>query len=82
MADIQLYRKGITVESVRGDVLFARTSEVSVMLNDVSASDFVNEFTAEEILEAMDFSRVYDWAMEMKGDDEYEDFSGATEGDR
>ena len=75
MADIKLYVKDIIVEKQKDG-----TFEVDLI--DVDASDFVNEFTAEEILEAMDFSRVYDWAMAMKGDDEYEDFSGATEGDR
>ena len=76
MNDIQLYTKGITVENISGSVLFESSSELSVTLKDVDASDFTSEFTVDEILSSMEFSDVADWVMKQTSDDNI-DFSGA-----
>ena len=81
-SNIQLYSKGITVESIQGSVLFSRVSEVRATLNDVDASDFVSEFTVDEILNAMDFNDVAQYVRDNECTDDV-DFSGATnEGNR
>lgn len=58
---IQVYTKNINIEAQR-DVML-------VTLEDVDASDFVSEFTVDEVLSAMDFSDVFHWAIKMKGED-------------
>lgn len=62
---VQVYAKNVSIEP--------SNNQVYVTLEDVDASDFVSEFTVDEILSAMDFSDVYDWAIKMKGEDDYED---------
>ena len=76
MNDIQLYTKGITVESLSGDMLFESTTERSVTLKDVDASDFTSEFSVGEILSSMEFSDVADWVMKQTSYVDI-DFSGA-----
>jgi len=63
MSSIQLYSTKIEVDTVDNKTL-------SVYLENVDASDFVNEFTVDEILSAMDFSDIFDWAMANKGEDD------------
>lgn len=59
---VQVYAKNVSIEP--------SNNQVYVTLEDVDASDFVSEFTVDEILSAMDFSDVFDWAVRMKGEDE------------
>jgi len=67
---ISVYGKGVTVENLSGDELYDKDGDVQVTINDVDASDFVSEFTVDEILSAMDFSDVFDWAIKMNGEDD------------
>jgi len=59
---VQVYANNVSIEP--------NGNKIYVTLEDVDASDFVSEFTVDEILSAMDFSDVFDWAIKMKGEDE------------
>ena len=65
---VQVYTKGIEIEPA--------ANEISVTLTEVDASDFISEFTVDEICSAMDFADVADWVDKRRTDDD-EDFSGA-----
>lgn len=47
-----------------------------VTLENVDANDFVHEFTADEVLDAMDFDVIADYVTKRLEED-YTDFSGA-----
>lgn len=67
---IQVYSKGVQVDNISGENIFSSDKEVSVTLNGISPADFVNEFMVEEILEALDFSQVFDWAVAQHDEEE------------
>jgi hypothetical protein len=70
---VQIYTNKVEIEEQdKGSKL--------VTLENVDASDFVNEFIAEEILDAMDFSVIHKYVTD-RADDEA-DFSGCGEGER
>lgn len=60
MSDITTYATSVDVEPADKDT-------IEVYLKGVDASDFVSEFTVDEILSEMEFADVYEWAIAMKG---------------
>lgn len=77
MSNVQVYAKSVLVESLSGAKVFESNTERSVILNDVDASDFISEFTVDEILSAMDFADVADWVNARREDEDDIDFSEA-----